>query len=151
MGGTLQYTAPAFRDWQHKRQLFSSVLLLENEQVNKSLCVMYEEWIDKVTPREKPKIPHIPRDSHLKIHKQGSNYNFLINRPYSFPNIFPETLLQLLKWSKKAKLDRSLSISRLLSSIWRWSSDWLGHWFFRRDPSDEGAALEKWFMIYDSM
>ena len=50
---------------------------------------------------------------HLKMHKQGSNYNFLINRPYSFPNIFPETLLQQLStWSKKAKLDRSLRVRK---------------------------------------
>ena len=60
--------------------------------------------------QKSPKFLEIP--PHLKIHKQGSNYNFLIYRPYSIPNIFPETLLQLSTWSKKARLGRSLRVRK---------------------------------------
>ena len=41
------------------------------------------------------------------------------------------------------RLPFSLSISLHLSSIWPCSSVWLGHWFFRREPSDDGAALSE--------
>ena len=70
--------------------------------------------------QKSPKFLEIP--PHLKIHKQGSNYNFLIYRPYSIPNIFPETLLQLSTWSKKAKMDRSLRVrkGKLKSLKVRW-------------------------------